>query len=165
MKRVISFALLLLLIGCATPYQKSSAMGGYSETQLSENVFQVHFRGNGYTRLERAEDFTLLRSAEIALEHGYSYFIVVDSAENIDHSIYTTPVTTQTTANAYVSGNTVYGNARTQTSGGQIFNIRRPSTKNTIVCFKEKPENQALVYDASFIISSLRAKYKLDISE
>lgn len=151
--------LFLVLTGCATPYQKNGLSGGYSETQLSENVFKVHFRGNGYTRGERAEDFALMRSAEIAIEHGYAYFIIVDSAGDVEHSTYTTPVSSYTTANATAVGNTAYGNARTQYYGGQTMHISKPSAKNTIICFKEKPTDQPMVYDAIFVRDSIRNKY------
>jgi hypothetical protein len=62
--------LALALSGCATPYQKKNPIGGYSETQLGESIFRVSFEGNGYTSRERASDFALLRSAEIAIEMG-----------------------------------------------------------------------------------------------
>lgn len=165
MRAVFLSALLICLASCATPYQKTGMSGGYSETQLGENIFRVNFQGNGYTKSERAEDFALLRSAELSLEHGFPYFIIIDSSGDVDYSTYTTPVTTQTTGSAYVSGNTVYGNARSHTSGGQTFNIRKPSAKNTIVCFKEKPVNQPIVYEAQFIVDSLRKKYEADTNK
>ncbi len=49
MKNTIKVLILfLILIGCATPYQKVGLSGGYSDTRLQENVFTVNFRGNGY---------------------------------------------------------------------------------------------------------------------
>jgi hypothetical protein len=165
MRSLVVSVLILLLTGCATPYQKSGRTGGYSETQLNENTFRVYFRGNAKTTPERAEDFALLRSAELSEEHGFPYFIIVDSKEDVDNSTYTAPVTTQTTGNAYVSGNTVYGNATTNRYGGQTYNIRKPSSKNTIVCFKEKPSNQTVVYEAKFIIESLHQKYAKDLNK
>lgn len=35
----------LFIQGCATSYHKYGFGGGYSETQLDENVFNVSFRG------------------------------------------------------------------------------------------------------------------------
>ena len=75
---ILLFAVLLIQ-GCATAYQKSGFAGGYSETQLDENVFRVSFRGNRYTGREKVADFTLLRSAELALENGYQYFAIIDA--------------------------------------------------------------------------------------
>jgi len=66
MKKLIAIVILAFILqGCATSYQKTSFTGGYSETQLDENVFNVSFKGNGYTSRERVADFTLLRSAEL----------------------------------------------------------------------------------------------------
>ena len=47
---------------CATTYQSEGLTGGFSETQLDENIFRVTFYGNGYTGKERVTDFALLRS-------------------------------------------------------------------------------------------------------
>lgn len=165
MKRTILLALWALIIqGCASPYQKHGIGGGYSETQLDENVFKVSFRGNGYTQRERVEDFTLLRSAELALEHGYQYFAVIDDNSYTSHSTYTTPTHSYTTGSAYVYGNSVYGSATTTTTGGQTYLISKPSSSNTIVCFKEKPQG-VFVYNANFIFKNIRQKYELDSSK
>jgi hypothetical protein len=75
----------VLLTSCATPYQSSSFMGGFDEIKLSDDSYQVNFRGNKYSSTQRAIDFTLLRSAELTLENGYSYFIVVDSEVRSSH--------------------------------------------------------------------------------
>lgn len=146
----------LLLSACATPYQRQGATGGFTETQLAENVFQVTFKGNGYTDRETAADYALLRSAELALENGFSYFALVDSQQYSKQGTYTTPTQTYATATAY--GNSAYGTATTY--GGQTFLISKPRTTNTIYCFKEKPEGFA--FEAQFIIRSLRQKYGIE---
>lgn len=159
MKQLVTIILLAAFLqGCATSYQAKSFSGGYSETQLDENVFKVTFRGNRYTRRERAADFTLLRSAELALQHGYKYFMVVDANSSTSHSSYTTPTTSNTTASVYGTGNYAYGNATTTTYGGQTYNISKPSSSNTIVCFKEKPQS-VFSYNANFIFKSMTQKY------
>lgn len=154
-------ALALLLTGCATQYQKKGFTGGFSETQMSENVFRVYFRGNGYTRDERAEDFTLLRSAELAQEHGFQYFIVVDENSTASFAAVTTPTQTYTTASATSVGNTTYGSAQTSSFGGHSFLIRKPSKRNTIVCFRDKPDIQGIPYESKFVVLSIRQKYGL----
>ena len=150
----------IFLSGCATTYQSSGFSGGYSETQLDENVFKVAFRGNGYTGREKVADFTLLRSAELSLQNGYKYFVVIDANSYTSNSTHTTPTTSNTTANVYGSGNYAYGNARTTTYGGQTYNISKPSSSNTIVCFKEKPEN-TFSYNAGFIYKNITKKYNI----
>lgn len=162
----------ITLGGCATAYQPQGATGGFSEAQLDENVFQVNFKGNGYTDHDRANDFALLRSAEIALEKGYKYFIIVDAQQYSQDSAYTTPTTVTTNINAnnygsaYGYGNSVNysgntnGTATTTYSGGQTFYISKPRTTNTIVCFKDKPDGFS--YNAELLAKSLQEKYKIN---
>lgn len=160
MKRLYVLSLFAVFaVGCTTPYQKTGISGGFSETQLSENVFRVSFVGNGYTRGERAEDFALLRSAELTLENGFSYFALADSRASTSTSAITTPATSYTTGNAYVSGNQVYGSATTRTYGGGTTYISKPSSINTVVMFKEKPVSAGMIFDAKFVYDSIRKKY------
>jgi uncharacterized protein (UPF0333 family) len=149
-----------LVQGCATGYQKSGMAGGYTETRLGENIFMVNFRGNGFTSSEKASDFALLRSAELALENGYSYFEIVDANSHTSSSSYTTPTTSTTTANVYGYGNYAYGTARTTTYGGQTYNVSKPSSSRTIVCYKEKPD-EFFTFSAEFIYKELSTKYRL----
>ncbi|MCD6162822.1 MAG: hypothetical protein J7K40_10465 [candidate division Zixibacteria bacterium] len=162
MKNLIVITFIALFIqGCATTYQKAGFTGGYSETQLDENVFRISFRGNGYTSRERVADFTLLRSAELALENGFQYFTIIDANSYTSYSTYKTPTKSYTTGSAYESGNYVYGNATTTTSGGQTYHISKPSSLNTIVCFKDKPEN-IFAYNANFINKNIKQKYGIN---
>lgn len=147
--------LAFIFFACATSYQSVGLTGGFSETQLDENVFQVNFRGNGFTSRERSADFALLRCAELAYNNGFEYFTIVDAQQYTTNSSYTTP--TQTKAKVSVYGNTAYGSSTTY--GGQTYNISKPSNSNTIVCFKEKPEGFS--YNSKFLIHSLKAKYDL----
>ena len=150
MKILTITALLLALQGCATAYQSQGFSGGYSETQLDENVFTVTFNGNGYTRGERATDFTLLRSAELTLERGYKYFVIVNSYGDTQQSTFQTPTNSYTTGTINSYGNTSTLNATTNTYGGQTFLISKPSRSNTIVCYEDKPEG-AFSYSARFV--------------
>jgi hypothetical protein len=152
MKNIILVIFISTFIqSCATTYQKSGFTGGYSETQLDVNVFKISFRGNGYTDRERVTDFTLLRSAELALKNGYQYFAIIDSNNYTSHSSRTTPIRYSTTGSTY--GSTV-----TTTIGGKTYHTSRPSSSNTIVCFKEKPE-KTFSYNANFIRKSITEKY------
>jgi hypothetical protein len=151
----------VLLSGCATSYQPKSFTGGYSETRLREDIFEVSFRGNGYTSRERAADFSLLRSAELAIENGFSYFIIINSEKDASVSTYTSPSTSHTTLNAYGSGQHMYGNAATTTYAGQTYYVSKPGATNRILCFRQKPENDAIVFEAQFIVNSIRTKYGL----
>ncbi|MEA2031519.1 MAG: hypothetical protein U9N55_08025 [candidate division Zixibacteria bacterium] len=149
------------LLSCATAYKQQGFTGGYSETRLDNNVFRVTFKGNGYTSHERATDFCLLRSAELALYYEYSYFIIVDASEYTAKSTYTTPTRSRTNVTVSSYGNTSYGNANTTTYGGQTYLITKPRSTNTIVCFREKSDIGGLVYNAKFIKTSISDKYNI----
>ena len=84
-------AALLSLAACATPtpYQPLSSAseieGGYTDRQLAEDRYRVTFAGNMLTERERVESYLLFRSAELTLEKGYDWFLIVD--HEMDHEI------------------------------------------------------------------------------
>ena len=70
--------LILLISGCKTPYQEEKSSGGYSEQQLSERSYMVSFRGNGYTPITRVQKYLMLRCAELTINNGYEYFLILE---------------------------------------------------------------------------------------
>ena len=82
--RSIAMALGLMMAltaaSCATPYQKMGGMGGggYVERQLDANTFVVRFQGNSYTAREDVDACLLYRCAEIAVQQGGDYFVLVE---------------------------------------------------------------------------------------
>jgi hypothetical protein len=123
----------LVLGACATTYQPMGFSGGYSETQLSENVFRVAFNANGYSSRERTEDFALLRSADLALEHGFTHFAIVDGRQDTNYGAFTTPT--------------------------QTYLISKPSATNTVVLLAGNPNGEPFIYDAQFIRDTISSKY------
>ena len=87
--------LLAALVSCATRYQPSSGSvtGGYSEEYLGGDVFDVHFTGNGFTSRSDVERGVMLRSAQIALEHGFPYFGFLQGTTDRSTSFHATPPT------------------------------------------------------------------------
>lgn len=71
-------ALALLVAGCGAPtlYRPMTLDGGYTQTRLGANMFNVVFQGNAHTSWRTAEDYALYRSAELSLENGFDYFVV-----------------------------------------------------------------------------------------
>lgn len=152
-------AVLFVLTGCLphlapTPYQPMGRSGGFEETKLSPNSWRVNFAGNAATGTARAEDFVLLRSAEIALQNGFRYFVIADQASRSEISTFTTGGTTQTYPNTY-------GTPTTYRAPVQVHDVNKPVTETVIVCFNEKPDTDLTVYDAEFLKKSIGAKYGL----
>lgn len=48
---------------------------GYTDQQIDQNRFRVSYQGNASTPRTTVENFLLLRSAEVALQAGYPYFL------------------------------------------------------------------------------------------
>lgn len=152
MKKILVIFMLSLL-GCATPYQSEGFAGGYSELQLSENVFKVSFHGNNATSVEKVTDYAILRCAEVTKAKGFRYFVIVNEQKYVSESSYRAP--TNTSSNSTIIGNTVI--TSTFTTGGQTYYFSKPSSENTIVCLNEKPEGT--FYDVTYVIPSIRTKY------
>ncbi len=72
----------LVLSACATetPYgpRVDNRGYGYSEQSIESNRYRVTFRGNSSTSRETVENYLLYRAAELTLQKGYDYFIVVE---------------------------------------------------------------------------------------
>ena len=96
--------------GCATTYKELGRSGGYHEIQLDENIFKVTFSGNGYTSMEMAKDFALLRSAELTIEKGYKYFSLIDNEDTSLSYLHKSPT--------YYNTNVVNGSIKTSQFGG-----------------------------------------------
>lgn len=168
------FYLIIIFVfcsGCATEYQRQGLTGGYTDTRIQDDIFRVGFKGNGYTSTERAADLALLRCAELALENGYKYFVIMGQNEETKTSAYTMPVTANTTASSFGNVNLYGGNGYAQGtysgnyygtttySGGQTFLIDTPSTSMVIKCFKEKPDISGMIFDAEQIRTNIKQSY------
>src|SRR5262245_44740936 len=98
--RIVWAAAFLPVLAACTPYTSSGLLGGFSETQLSPNVWKVNFQGNGYTSTERVSDFVLLRSADLTLQSGFTHFALADARTGSATTAMTTPMTASTTGSA-----------------------------------------------------------------
>ncbi|MBI1255299.1 MAG: hypothetical protein GC196_13250 [Hyphomonas sp.] len=81
-------ALTFCLSGCATstPYAPMDGRYGYSEQQIEADRFRVLFHGNNSTSRETVEAFLLYRAAELTLENGFDYFVVVEQDTDVSRS-------------------------------------------------------------------------------
>jgi hypothetical protein len=72
--------LLLLLGACAqpTPYQPADGGFGYTQQQIESNRYRIGFAGNSVTPRDTVQNYLLYRAAEVTLETGHDYFVMVD---------------------------------------------------------------------------------------
>ena len=139
---VLAVIALLLLNACATPMQAEDYSERFTTTWQASDRFTVSYRDNPDSSDKMATELSLLRAAEIALQHGFHYFVVV-SAEDLDER---EPVSVP--------------KARGTTRANPDYHLASPAATNTIVCFRDRPAGFA--YVALFVKASLRASYGLD---
>lgn len=82
----------LALTACASTgpyYQPIEAgrawQGGYQETRLGEDRFEVSFVGNRLTSREQVETYLLYRAAELTVQQGYDWFVI--EQQGMEHTI------------------------------------------------------------------------------
>ena len=78
-RSLLAVGAVLLLAACAspTPYQPATDRFGYAVQTLETDRYRVSFAGNTLTPRETVEDFLLYRAAEVTLDSGRDYFILV----------------------------------------------------------------------------------------
>ncbi len=166
----------IALSGCATSYHSNGFTGGYNETLLAPDVFRIVFRGNGYTAVERVQDFALLRASELTLQRGFTCFAIIDERHSTTISSFTTPGYADTTAygTGSSSGNIYlnpYGGSYSGTSSlsitahttytpPQTYVFYKPQTGIMVRAFPEKQEG-FFTFDAAFLQQSLKQKYRI----
>lgn len=90
---------LVIITACATPYQKSGFSGGFSETRLANDMYEVTFNGNGYTGSQTVKNYLLRRCAELTQINGYTHFLPIsrDASEDTSYSTSYNSTTNQAT--------------------------------------------------------------------
>ena len=160
MKRlVLSLSLLsLACAGCATSYQPSQGnSGGFSEVQWDDHTFQVSFHGNRSTTIERAQELTLLRSADLTLQNGFSYFVISDSKLRKESE--TTPMAQQ--AGRTESPSQPLNAAPTTRGRKNVPSMAEPVYIQSVVMYAEKPvvQDGTTIYNASIVCTTLGPRY------
>lgn len=132
MEVILFFAVILggiFLIYRPTGYKPKSFTGGYSEIQLGDGIWEVKFQGNGNTRPGRSADLCMLRCAELTLQKGYQFFVILGNRE---------------------------GNEGYIPDGRYGPQSSHPGSTNRIKMLKD---NNGTGYDAAITFQSLKAKY------
>jgi hypothetical protein len=160
----ITGAIMLIVAGCATPYQQHGFRGGYSDARIGQDSVLVSFKGNGYTSKERVQLYLLYRCAEVTRQYGYDYFVVTSGGTEGKVS-YLSNYSATTAASAYGTGNSAFGSAHTSGSGTTIP-INKYGTDAMIKMFKgHKPPDDPNAYDARETLQYLGPQLKLSPNE
>jgi hypothetical protein len=164
--------LALLLCSCATPYKPFDHGYGYSERQVSNDVYEISFVANGNSSYGRAADFAMLRASEVALDHHARSFVVLNVVNLSSARAYYTSSHPYWTTSLYMSP----ADMTTLPPGGpvgwntwsyQVMDVPeerlyyRPGVKLTIKLLSDPP-GPSQPYDPAKEAERLRHKYHLN---
>ena len=175
MKRVnatVAMFLSVLLISCTTGYKPLNDSSGYWDEQIepTANRFTIGYDGNKWhsdpvNRKEKIKDLTLLRSAEVALENGFKYFVISDSKAYTEK--------TSLLQGSLPSNTTSSRLKRTNTS--ETYQIKTIFTTVNYVELAEDLRTNAVmqsgefqgyaVYKADLVVYTILRKYNMDSGE
>ena len=142
MKKFITLIILIFLTSCATPYQKKGYISnmGFNEAKMSKDSYIVDFIGNGHVSLEKANEYNLLRSAEVSKLLNHDFFSIEEEKNNYLNQVVTS----------------CYNGVCSSIPVRFPYSIRRIKLQND--GGKDKKLN------ADEIINSIREKYKITAS-
>lgn len=126
MKKIVLAALALLVAGCATEYGEMGFTGGVRADQISANQYRIVSRGNGYSDASSIADYAIRKAAEVTLESGNEWFLVMGRDDQSGVSLSATTTPTQTTGTINTWGNTATYNATTYGGRVNIQTIVKP---------------------------------------
>lgn len=124
MRGGVAALVVLVLVGCSTPYQSMGFSGGVEAQQMTANTYRIVARGNGYTSGTVIQDYVALKAAETTRQAGGTHFMVISAGDASSASYVTTPGQIQTS----VIGNTAY----TTYSPGSTHQIFKPGQDSYI---------------------------------
>lgn len=81
-KTLLMLFISFTLLSCAT-YKPKTGDTGYTDTTLGSNKYQVSGSDIGNGAEESAKNIALVRSAELTLEAGYQYFLILQTDSEI----------------------------------------------------------------------------------
>jgi hypothetical protein len=159
---VLFMILVLGLSSCATKYAQRGSwpdMYGYRDEPVDGSTYQISFYGNSATPVSDVNRYALFRAAEITIEKGFDYFVVIDAqhdattnsstmamagghSTSIEHAV--DPQTGQMVPVAVTTSNPEYMTSTTT----------EHSVMKTIRMFKGvRPADNAAAYDAKSMLT------------
>lgn len=156
MKKIIVIAALMTLglSACESAPSAYPNGPGFYETRIEQNRYRITYRAEGRMPRERAEDFTLLRAADLTLAQGYDWFRVVSRQGSADRR--SGPVLSLGT------GNTSFGRRSAVGVGvGTSFQLGGPPAQTIIyevMMGKGALPQDRDAYDAADVAASIRGR-------
>ena len=89
---LLGLAAILGACATATPYQPAGEDNryGFSEQKVEQNRYRITFRGNSSTKRETVENSLLFRAAELTVQQGFDYFLVIENDTEVNSTFRST---------------------------------------------------------------------------
>ena len=142
--------------GCVTSYKPEGFSGGFREQQIANDTFIVSAHGNAFASMDLVQTISLRRAAELSVQNGFSYFVVMNGSQDYQTGVITTPgtYTGTTTGSAHSLGGSVYGQANTYGTytPGMTNSYSKPSNSITVKMFEEAPFDMTGIHNAAEVL-------------
>ncbi|AOA59709.1 CC0125/CC1285 family lipoprotein [Acinetobacter larvae] len=170
MKNICLSLLIVLgagLTGCASLPSKPltyDQLGKYETYPLNASSFRVSFEGRRDMSFATAEEITLLKAAQVAVQNGYQYFKVLDTPSNATPRpprqavVYPAPLYAPYGYYRHYPFYDPFYNMP------QVVTIEPTQVSYSIECYKDQKTAPKEAFDARLILKSLGAKYGLNSS-
>ncbi len=79
--------LLLVLAGCATPYQRKGFRGGFEDAHIRDNIYYVSVETNGFTSPVKAAQYFHRRAKELCEEMEYHDYRITGERDTSTASV------------------------------------------------------------------------------
>ena len=153
-------AAFLALAACATPYQRWGNRGGYLETRLREDEYEVSFAANLATNRATIYDYALLRAAEIGARLGFTHFAVLGATDATVTTV--TGVNTTTTVKSEVGEDGEY-TSTTETNSSPAVAVA-PRLVLRVRYFDGMPHERHLeVYEVAPTLAELAGRHDVKL--
>lgn len=142
--KYLALVLGLITMGCATKYKPVGFTGGYEDSQLSKDIFEVSFHGNGFTNKDKVKKMLIRRCAELTKNNGFDYFAFINQENETNHTNVRTEHRGDLTTNYYTGTSNYRGQTTTSSTP-------KHDSRGTIKMFKsgEQPPDSL---EASIIL-------------
>ena len=147
-------AAILSLAGCSTEYGAMGFTGGVAAAPITNDVYRISARGNGFTDTTTVQDYVLLKAAETALGAGKTSFTILGGQDATTNAV----GQTAGTMNSSVIGNSIY----TTYNPGLTYNIVKPGGDVNIRVWSPGP-NEAVppnTFNAQQVFDNINPRVK-----
>lgn len=121
--------------------------GGYHDSKIAPDVFQITFKGNEFTSKQLAIKYALIRAAEVTKQSGATHFTILDKIDDSSPQSY------------HRSWPSFYRSSYLDSwveylAINALYSTKQPSFTLTIKTFSEKPSSEPYLIASDILASN-----------